>query len=269
MSSLPEPLSEQAIRAALCRVALVREVVYLPSVSSTNDVAHRLAEHGAPNASLIVADDQVAGRGRLSRAWYMAPRSAIAMSLVVRPQLEAARAQRLTLLAGLAAAEGIEQVTGLPAQLKWPNDVVMPNAERGWLKMGGILTETSIAGSQVEYAVIGIGLNINVRFDDQPHLAETATSVMQQLGHEVDRLSVLAAVVERFAFRYDWLGAGDALRAAWSARLATLGRRVEARLTDTVLFGLAEAVDADGALLLRADDGRLHRLLAADVIVLR
>ncbi|HET7090421.1 MAG TPA: biotin--[acetyl-CoA-carboxylase] ligase [Anaerolineae bacterium] len=256
----------------------IREVVYLPTTGSTNDVAHRLASQGAPHATLIVTDDQTAGRGRLGRAWYMPPRAALAMSLLVRPDLAAVHANRLTMLAGLAAAEGVERATGLAVRLKWPNDVVLEIrdwrlevGERaaghtpGVKKVGGILTETAIAGERLDYAVVGIGLNVNVDFAGQPDLAETATSIMLQLGREVDRLSVLAAVVDRFAERYEWLDEGDALRAAWSERLVTLQRHVEARVGDSVLTGWAEAVDDDGALLLRAGDGSMHRLLAADV----
>ncbi len=277
MSSLREPLSAESIRAALVDVPLVREVAYLPSAGSTNDVARELATRGAPHATLVVTDDQTAGRGRLGRSWHMPPRAGLALSILVRPDLAAIHAGRLTMLAGLAAVEGVEHAAGLAVGLKWPNDVVtmsndqltmINNQARGFKKLGGILTETSIAGDRIEYAVIGIGLNVNVDFVDRPDLAETATSLMRQLGREVDRLSVLAAVVGCFAARCDWLEAGDPLRAAWSARLVTLGRRVEARIStaeESSLVGLAEAVDDDGALLLRTGDGQLHRLLAADV----
>lgn len=261
MVSQREPLSTEAVRAAIADVPFIREVVYLPATGSTNDVAHRLASQGAPHATLIVTDDQTAGRGRMGRAWYMPPRAALAMSLLVRPDLAAVHANRLTMLAGLAAAEGVERATGLVVRLKWPNDVVVAGVK----KVGGILTETSILGDAIEYAVVGIGLNVNVDFAGQPELAETATSIMLKLGREIDRLSVLAAVVDRFAERYEWLSKGDALRAAWSARLVTLQRHVEARVGDSVLSGWAEAVDDDGALLLRAGDGSVHRLLAADV----
>ena len=281
MSLLREPLSAQTIRAALFHVPFVREVVYLPCAGSTNDAARELAAQNAPHATLVVTDDQTAGRGRMGRSWYMPPRSALAMSILVRPHLAAIHANRLTMLAGLAASEGVEQVTGLAVKLKWPNDVVLEVG--GWKlevgaweanqslrvkKIGGILTETSIVGDWIDYAVVGIGLNVNVDFADRPKLAETATSLMLQLGREIDRLSVLAAVMDRFAARFDGLNAGDALCAAWSARLVTLGRRVEARVggsDDALLIGFAEAVDDDGALLLRTDDGASHRLLAADV----
>jgi BirA family biotin operon repressor/biotin-[acetyl-CoA-carboxylase] ligase len=281
MSSFREPLSAQAIRAALSHVPLLREVAYLPSAGSTNDAARDLAEKGAPHATLVVTDEQTAGRGRMGRSWYMPPRSALAMSILVRPDLDARRANRLTMLAGLAAAEGIEQAAGLSVKLKWPNDVVAMNNDQ-WTttddplamitgqwsdvkKMGGILCESAIVGDRIAYAVVGIGLNVNVDFADRPELAAAATSVMLQLGREVDRLSVLAAVVGRFAARFDSLQDGDALREAWAARLVTLGRRVEVRSGEEVSIGLAEGVDDDGALLLRTGDGMLRRLLAAEV----
>jgi len=278
MDSQREPLSAEAVRAAMADVPFIREVVYLPATGSTNDVAHRLASQGAPHATLIVTDDQTAGRGRMGRALYMPPRAALAISIVVRPELTARQAHRLTMLAGLAAAEGVERAAGLAVRLTWPNDVVLEIRDwrlevagqaaghtSGVKKVGGILTETAILGDTIEYAVVGMGLNVNVDFAGRPELAETATSIMLQLGRAVDRLSVLAAVVERFAARFEWLNVGDALRAAWSERLVTLQRHVEARVGDSVLTGWAEAVDDDGALLLRADNGVVHRLLAGEV----
>jgi len=260
-----EPLSAESIRAALAHVPFVREVVYLPSVGSTNDAARELGERGAPHATLVVADHQTQGRGRLGRSWYTPPRSALAMSILVRPDLAAVHVNRLTMLAGLASAEGVQRATGLPVKLKWPNDVVILKAESGTLKLGGILCESAITGEKVEYAVVGIGLNVNVDFDDQPDLDGLATSLRLQLGRDVDRLSVLASVIERFVMRFAELDHGGDLCRAWSRYLVTLGRRVEARSGDEVKVGLAEAVDDDGALLLRTGDGVRHRLLAADV----
>lgn len=255
-----EPLSAESIRDALVGVRLVRDIIYLPSVKSTNTLAHELASKAAPHATLIVTDHQTAGRGRKGRAWYMPPCAALAMSFVVRPDLAPRQAHRLTMLAGVAVVEGIEQVTNLNVGLKWPNDVVV--AEK---KIGGILSETSISAKTIDYAVIGIGLNVNVDFADEPELASTASSLMLQLGHKVDRLRVLVAVVKRFDAHFDKLNLDGVLGAAWSQRLVTLGQRIEARTENKVHVGLAEATDDDGALLLRDDDGKVHRLLAADV----
>jgi BirA family biotin operon repressor/biotin-[acetyl-CoA-carboxylase] ligase len=192
------------------------------------------------------------------------------MSLLLRPQFPPPLAYRLTLLAGLVAVQAVEQVTGLRVGLKWPNDVVIEQVAGGKrqdapiLKLGGILTETSISGQDIEFAVVGLGLNVNVDLSTRPDLPE-ATSLMMQLGHEVDRLEILRALVERFAARYAILDQDERLRADWSARLTTLGRQIIARRGSESFAGLAEGVDDSGALLIRTDDGALCHVDVADV----
>jgi BirA family biotin operon repressor/biotin-[acetyl-CoA-carboxylase] ligase len=262
--------SREHIQQALAEIEFVRRIEYLTTIGSTNDVAKQLGVSGAPEATLVIADEQTAGHGRLGRAWYSPPGTAIAMSLLLRPKFPAALAYRLTLLAGLATAEALEQVTGLPIKLKWPNDVVIEQEARSKRqnmaiqKLGGILTETSIFGQNIEFAVVGLGLNVNMDLHGRDDLPE-ATSLMMQLGHEIDRLEILRALVERFATRYAIIDRDDNLRADWSARLTTLGRQVIARRGEESVAGLAESVDESGALLIRADDGTLQRVDAADV----
>src|SRR5512136_3049973 len=120
-----KPFSGETIARALAGIEFVRRIEYRPTVGSTNDVAKQLGAQGAPEATLVIADEQTAGRGRLGRAWWSPPGTAIAMSLLLRPTFPPLRAHRLTMLAGLAAAEAIEQVTGLRVGLKWPNDIVI------------------------------------------------------------------------------------------------------------------------------------------------
>src|SRR5512136_524152 len=118
-----EPLSYPSIARALAGIEFVRRIEYRPTVGSTNDLAKQLGAEGAPEATLVIADEQTAGRGRLGRAWWSPPGTAIAMSLFLRPTFPPALASRLTMLAGLVAVQAIEQATGLPVVLKWPNDV--------------------------------------------------------------------------------------------------------------------------------------------------
>lgn len=259
-----EPLSYPCIARALAGIEWVRRIEYRPTVSSTNDLAKQLGAGGAPEATLVIADEQTAGRGRLGRAWWSPPGEAIAMSLLVRPSFPPALAYRLTMLAGLAAAQATEEITGLQVSLKWPNDVIIAKPSTGVLKLGGILVETATSGESIEFAVIGMGLNVNVDFAPRPDLPE-ATSLMMELGHEVSRLALVRALVERFAGRYIRMAQDERLNAEWSARLVTLGRQVVVRRGEEMMTGLAEGVDASGALLVRADDGRLHRVDAADV----
>jgi BirA family biotin operon repressor/biotin-[acetyl-CoA-carboxylase] ligase len=265
-----KPFSSETIARTLAGIEFVRRIEYRPTVGSTNDIAKQLGAEGAPEATLVIADEQTAGRGRLGRAWWSPPGTAIAMSLLLRPEFPPLRAHRLTMLAGLAAAEAIEQVTGLRVGLKWPNDVVIEQKARSkrqeaiFLKLGGILSEASIAGEAFEFAVVGLGLNINVDFRGRTDLPE-ATSLMMELGHEVDRLAILRALVERFAARYAVIDRDRQLHADWLARLTMLGRQVVARRGDEFFAGLAESVDESGALLIRGDDGTLCRVDAADV----
>jgi BirA family biotin operon repressor/biotin-[acetyl-CoA-carboxylase] ligase len=265
-----KPFSNETIARALAGIEFVRRIEYRQTVGSTNDVAKQLGAEGAPEATLVVADEQTAGRGRLGRAWWSPPGTAIAMSLLLRPTFPPLRAHRLTMLAGLAAAEAIEQVTGLQVGLKWPNDVVIEQEARSkrqeaiFLKLGGILSEASIAGEAFEFAVVGLGLNINVDFRGRADLPE-ATSLIMELGHAVDRLVILRALVERFAARYAVIDRDKQLLADWSARLTMLGRQVVAQRGDEPIEGLAEGVDESGALLIRTDDGALCRVDAADV----
>jgi BirA family biotin operon repressor/biotin-[acetyl-CoA-carboxylase] ligase len=265
-----KPLSNETLARTLTGIEFVRRIEYQSTIGSTNDIAKQLGAEGAPEATLVIADEQTAGRGRLGRAWWSPAGTVIAMSLLLRPTFPPLRAHRLTMLAALAAVEAIEQVTGLRVGLKWPNDRVIEQAARSkrqeaiFLKLGGILSEASIAGEVFEFAVVGLGLNINVDFRGRMDLPE-ATSLMMELGHEVDRLAILRALVERFAARYAVIERDEQLHADWSARLTTLGRQVVARRGDESIEGLAEGVDESGALLIRTDDGALHRVDAADV----
>ncbi|HZY42640.1 MAG TPA: biotin--[acetyl-CoA-carboxylase] ligase [Anaerolineae bacterium] len=282
-------LTTEAIRTALHDVVAITHMEHHTSIGSTNDRARELAQAGTPEIALISADEQASGRGRQGRSWFTPPGTALAISLLIRPVIAPQHAMRLTMLAGLAAAEGIEQATGLRLDLKWPNDVVamrnaqftMHNAQSPidqlpinrspidqsplTLKVGGILTEASFQGDTLDYAVIGLGVNVNVEFGDQAELRDIATSLKELTGHPIDRLAVLRAIVTAWVDRYAWLNDGDRLREAWASRLINLGREIRVQLGDEIIAGRSDSVDTDGALLLRTADGQLHRLLSGDV----
>jgi BirA family biotin operon repressor/biotin-[acetyl-CoA-carboxylase] ligase len=266
------------LRAALRDVPLISTIEHHTSIGSTNDRARELAQAGTPEIALISADEQTRGRGRQNRSWFTPPGTALAISLLTRPALAPQHALRLTMLAGLAVVEGIEQATGLRLDLKWPNDVVaihnsqftvhnvLPSAfSLQPLKVGGILTEASFHGDGLEYAIVGMGVNVNVDFSGNAELQNIATSLKTLSGNGIDRVVVLKAIVTAFVKRYAWLHDGDRLRAAWAARLINLGREIRVQLDDEIITGRSEGVDTDGALMLRTSDGQLHRLLSGDV----
>jgi len=259
-------LTTDLIRAALRDIPAIRRVEHYVSIGSTNDRARELAQADQPEIALVSADEQTAGRGRQNRSWYTPGGAALALSLLVRPAIPAGQAMRLTMLAGLAAVEGIEQATGLRLDLKWPNDIVAMNkAQLHPLKVGGILTEAAFSGDAIEYAVIGLGININVDFGGQVELRDIAVSLKDLIGAEVDRLMVLRAVIAAFVDRYVGLRSDRRLREAWAARLINLNRAVRVQLGAEVVHGYAAGVDDDGALLVRADDGQVRRMLSGDV----
>jgi len=257
-------ISSDVIRTALQDRSILTRVEHYASIGSTNDRARALARQGAPEIALISADEQTSGRGRQGRSWHTPPGAALAFSLLTRPALAAHRAMRLTMLAGLAAVEGIEQAAGLRLDLKWPNDVVFHD-ERRWWKVGGILTECTFQGDTIEYAVVGLGLNVNVDFSQQVELREIATSLVNLKGQHIDRLAVLRAVVGSFIDHYAGLETDEQLRNAWAARLINLQKNLRVNLNGQIVEGYAEGVDDDGALLLRTADDQLQRLLSGDV----
>jgi BirA family biotin operon repressor/biotin-[acetyl-CoA-carboxylase] ligase len=254
-------LSAEAIRDGLGTEVIGRNLVYWPETGSTNEEARRLARAGAPEGTLVITDFQESGRGRLDRRWQAPAGTSLLMSLVFRPPLAPHQVQRLTMVCGLAVTDAIESETGLKVGLKWPNDVVANGA-----KLAGILTEIELVGERVDYAVVGIGLNVNL---DPAQLSKDlptpATSLSHQLGHHVPRLPLLWTLLQSIESRYGTLTAGHSPHAEWTQRLIGLGRSVVVSTAISRLEGVAEGVNADGAMLIRSTDGRLETVVAGDI----
>ena len=253
------PLDAAALRAGLVTDgSLWRSVEVLDSIGSTNAVLAAAAADGAPEGTVVVAEHQEAGRGRLDRAWVSPPRAGLTLSVLLRPDLPASRRSWLPLLTGVALAEAVRDVAGVRTALKWPNDLLA--ADGG--KLAGLLAE-SVSGS----VVVGVGLNVSMTPEELP---DGATSLLVQ-GATPDRTALLAGFLQRLAERYrSWSAAlGDPIASGlardyliWSG---TVGATVAVTLPDgTVLHGRAEAVDWDGRLVLATRDGRME-LAAGDV----
>ncbi|WP_435095185.1 biotin--[acetyl-CoA-carboxylase] ligase [Halarchaeum sp. P4] len=224
------------------------EVEYHDSVPSTNDRARDLAADGASDV-VVLADEQTGGRGRLEREWA-SPSGGVWMSVVCRPDLPPARVTLLT-VAMSAAVCGAVREAGVPAEIKWPNDLLVPDpdAERGGRKLAGILTEMEGEAGQVSWVVVGVGLNANVPANDLP---EGATSLLVERGDPVERRTLVQRALERFVeLRAD----PAAAREAWREQAATLGTRVRVTLPTETVVGEAVDVTDVGALVVETDAG--------------
>jgi BirA family biotin operon repressor/biotin-[acetyl-CoA-carboxylase] ligase len=248
------------------------EIEHLPAVGSTNDHLKQRARAGVPAWTVVIADTQTAGRGRQGRRWASPPGN-LYLSVLLRPDPPSARWSVLPLATGVAVAEALAEY-GLETRLKWPNDVLAGTAATSGLsgcrrKVGGILAEATSGADGLESVVIGIGLNVALRPDDLPaHVAQSVTSVADELGHGLDRLGVAAAVLARLHVWYHALARDGprVVQAAWRARaLPWWGRAVEARSGERHLRGIARDLDEGGALILELEDGTRAVLHSGEV----
>jgi BirA family biotin operon repressor/biotin-[acetyl-CoA-carboxylase] ligase len=257
---LPAELHEALERAADRLGSFVHRVLWYPEVESTNDLAMTLADAGELEGCVIVADAQSAGRGRLGRTWVSPPGTGIYASVILRPA--PAAAPLMTLAAGVAVAAGIEAATGLRPQLKWPNDVVIGDGGAQRRKLAGILAESRSPSS----VVLGFGVNVMAAVYP-PDIASRATSIEAELGRAADRGIVLTECLVALGKQYADLQASraDIVVSAWRARAAsTFGRSVEWNAGGTIRQGVAQDIDSDGALLIRAH-GSVVRVISGEV----
>jgi BirA family transcriptional regulator, biotin operon repressor / biotin---[acetyl-CoA-carboxylase] ligase len=231
-------------------------IVRLDQVDSTQTVAFALAERGAPDRTVVIADQQAAGRGRRGRLWQAPPRTSLLASILVRSRLPQALLATLSPTTAVATAEALRRVAPLSPRLKWPNDVLV-----GGRKIAGILLESRSVASAEPVLVIGVGVNLGQR-EFPPELAGRATSVALEAGRPVDRDTLLAALLEEFdAWRARLEGEGfGPVRERWKSLSDTIGRRV----TVDGVSGTATDLDADGALLIDAGDG-VRRVIAGEI----
>jgi len=258
-----DELSPEHIRAGLGTRWLAHRVVCYERIGSTNDEARRLALEGTPNGTLVIANEQTAGRGRLRRAWVAPPGQALLFSLVFYVPLSPQEAYQLTMLASLACVEAIAAQTRLQPAIKWPNDLLL-----GRRKLAGILSEICGLDDGVS-VVVGVGLNVNVDFAAWPELQQQATSLREALGWPVPRIPLLQEILRRMEDRYERMAAGQSPYSDWLEHLATLGQQVRVITHEETLEGLAKGADPDGALVLQLPDGALRRIRVGDVESLR
>lgn len=253
----PDCFYPEEVMAGLKTSWLGRSFYYYDEVGSTNQVAKELADAGAPEGTVVVAEYQLSGRGRLGRSWLSPAGKGIWVSLILRPRVAPVQLPQLSLMAAVAVKEAVEEITGLRPGIKWPNDLMIKGR-----KVAGILTEMRAEMDSTQYVVLGIGINVNLeRTDFTPEVQSLATSLKLEAGREVARLPLFNALLchlEDWYMRWQEEGFGP-VRAAWKEASITLGRQVKVIASGKIYEGEAVDIDEEGALLVRDAAGCLRR----------
>ena len=253
-------LDRKEIEAGLRTTRIGRSLHVFDSIGSTNAVARSLAEEGAADGTVVLAEHQTAGRGRLGRSWIARPGENLLLSVLLRPLLPAPRLPLLTFCASLAAADAVASVTGLRPAVKWPNDLLLNDR-----KFCGILLESALGPTEPSWTVIGIGINVN-QHDFPDDLRSPATSLANETGATVDRIALccsLLGALEHWEQCLRHEGSATVVD-AWRSRSRMFGRQVSVLQGETRREGIAQDLAADGGLIIRFATG-VETVHAGDV----
>jgi BirA family biotin operon repressor/biotin-[acetyl-CoA-carboxylase] ligase len=241
-----------------------RQIRHFDSIPSTSGIGKKFADETDPeqlHGMVIIAEEQTGGVGRLGRAW-VSPAGGIWVTILLKPMVPLDRLFMITMAGSIAIARAIRKEYDISALIKWPNDIFI-----GDRKVAGLLLELAAEADTIHYALLGIGIDANVSLDDlSPNLKDTVTTLRKEVGHEVDRVALLARVLREFELRYQQLEDGeyDSLVREWKTLSLTLDHRVAIKTVNKTFTGEAIDIDEHGALLIRKDNGKIERVIAGD-----
>lgn len=263
---MPDPIEAESLRRLLTTTCFGRTLYVLPQTSSTNDEVKILASRNAPAGTVVIADHQTRGRGRLGRSFASPPGVGIYLSLLLYPRIKPARLPQLTLLVAVATAETLAETSGLTIGLKWPNDV-----EIGGRKVSGILTEAVIQAATAPAVIIGIGINVNNDLEHFPlELHHRATSLALTAGQHFSRMPMIARLLSHLEGLYEtWQQTGiTPILERWLHYGRIVGRVVRFADADAMRTGVVTGLDEDGALLVDTGAAAPQRIYSGEVVFL-
>ena len=258
----PDALHADDLLARLGETKVIgRDIRVFEETTSTNDVIEKLARDGVKEGAVVFAESQTKGRGRLGRKWMSPTHKGLWFSILLRPKLSPQETTQLTVASATALRRAIKNVTGVSADIKWPNDLLI-----GGKKVVGILTEMSAEVDRVRHVILGIGVDVNQE-EFPPELRAIATSLKNESGEEVCRAELAVEILRELDFDYARICGGKFSTVAdeWETGCATIGNKVSVQMGARLVRGKAEALDDDGALLVRTEHGHLERIIGGDV----
>ena len=263
LSGTPNILLPYEIKKNLKTKYMGGNIHFYKEVDSTNDVARKLADEGAAEGTIVIAESQRSGKGRRGKKW-ISPSGGVWMTIILRPDVEPNKAPQLTLVAGVAVAETLDAECGLDIGIKWPNDILI-----GDKKVSGILTEVKTDLGQVDYALVGIGIDLNMDINlFPPEIRGGATSLKAELDREIKGAELVQRFLQRFEYYYGEFKEGNfrEILNQWRRLSSTIGTYVEVHKKGRTVYGEAVGVNKDGKLILEMDDGSLRKIISGECI---
>lgn len=262
LETVPDILTPDALRARLKGSLFGKRICHFFKTDSTNRVALDLGHAGEPEGTLVIAEEQTAGRGRAGHKWHSERAAGIYATMLLRPAIAPAQAPMLTMLAGLSVRAAIQAQTGLQADLKWPNDILLNGK-----KAGGILTEMYAEPAQIRFVIVGAGINVNsTKFPGE--LAGIATSLRLETGRVQSRADLLVRLLRQFETDYNSFlreGAAPVIARFAAASSYTSGKRVRVFAGDGTYTGVTAGITGEGLLRVKRDSGEMVTVIAGDV----
>jgi BirA family biotin operon repressor/biotin-[acetyl-CoA-carboxylase] ligase len=261
-------LSIEKIKNSLAgnKTTIGRDIIFFDSIDSTNTTAMAVAEDGCKEGATVIADEQTGGKGRLGRKWISPAGKNLYMSIALRPQIPPRDAPILTLMSAVACASAVKRLSSIPVSIKWPNDIMVSKR-----KLGGILTEMKADMDRVAYAVVGIGININLETNDIPEdIMRTATSMKIETGEPHCRTEIAVEILKEMEKWYNIFmkNGKKPIIAEWSRLSSSIGHPVRVTSGSAAYTGTAEGIDDEGLLILKQNDGSVRKISAGDIALL-
>lgn len=260
-------LNTASLKQSLTGKFIGHQIYYYEEIDSTNDEAFRLGLAGAPEGTALIANCQSAGKGRMQRVWHSPAGENIYTSIILRPNIESARAPQISILAGVAVAEVLDSYCPDRIELKWPNDVMIEGK-----KVCGILSQMKTAASEVDFIVLGMGINVNISYSQFPkEICNLATSLAMETGREISRQELIISLYENLAKWYKQLmkdGFG-LIKEKWLSISPMIGEPVQVMFREEVVSGKAIGLDEDGSLILIAAGDKEFKVSAGDATIVK